>query len=303
MRMHLLVVFVLLLSCSGKTSLPSGANDAAARDAQPGRDVHGDDLAQPPKDAGDDVAERAKNDDLADLAGDFPSHDLGSNDLRPTESAVDAAAADMAGDQANLDGPAVGRSDVAEVDGASGEVGPRCQSILSGLTGDSVDWMASQCAWTSPRDPIAPAAGISLADVAEAMSFRLRVDIDPEAYAHQGYVSAPALAEVGPLSGQGMEVLGPSTGAGPGQYFFDLRWANQVAPSEGLEITLTASFSFACMPAMSRTILATTTAKLVLCRSSSGRLVWRAPGETCDACEGGSPVDAGQDGPADLQLR
>jgi hypothetical protein len=263
MRIHLSVVLVFLLSCSEKTSLPSAADDAAARDAPPGQDVRGDDLAQPPKDAGDDGAR----------------------------------------DQADGDAPAIGSSDVAAVDGPGGEVGPRCGAILPGLMGDSVDWMAGQCGWMSPADPIAPAAGLSLADVADAMSFRVRVDIDPEAYVHQGYVSAPALAEVGPLSGQGMEVLGPSAGTGPGQYVFDLRWANQVAPKEGLEITLTATFDFACEPTMSRTILATTTAKLVLCRSSSGRLVWRVPGEACDTCEVGSPVDAGTDGPADGQLR
>jgi hypothetical protein len=291
MRMHFLVVLAFPLSCSEKTSLLSSANDAAARDAQPGQDVHGDDR----KDAGVDAPERARNDDLADLAWDLPSRDLGYNDSGPTEIAVDAAAADLAWDQADRDGPAVGRSDVAVVDGASGEVGPRCQAILPGPKGDSVDWMASQCGWTSVRDPIAPVAGISLADVGEAMSFRIRVDIDPEAYAHQGYVSAPALAEVGPLAGPGMEVLGPSAGTGQGQYFFDLRWANQVAPRKGLEITLTASFSFACTLAMSRTIPATTTAKLVLCQSGSGKLVWRAPGETCNTCEVSSPVDAGTD--------
>jgi hypothetical protein len=297
MRIRLLPILVLACSCSGKTSLGPGADDAAASDAQPGADARGDDVAPPQKDAEvDATADSWKGSDLAGLAGDLPGRDLGGKDSGSTDRAVDAAVGDLVGDHVDRDGPGAGRGDVATVDGGGEEAGPPCQVVVPAQKGDTVGWMASQCGWTSPQDPGAPVAGIALPGTAEAMSFRLRVDIDPEAYAHEGYVSAPSLAEVGPLSGQGMEVLGPSAGVGQGQYFFDLRWANEVAPREGLRITLTASVSFACSPAMSRTIPATTTAELVLCRSSSGGIVWRAPGETCDTCDAGSPVDAGTDG-------
>jgi predicted CxxxxCH...CXXCH cytochrome family protein len=83
-----------------------------------------------------------------------------------------------------------------------------------------------------------------------------------------------------------MEVVGPSAGPAKRQYLFDLHWANQFAPKEGLRLTLTATFSFTCAPASSRAIAATTTAELILCRSSAGGLAWTPVGGPCDCGAG-----------------
>jgi hypothetical protein len=122
------------------------------------------------------------------------------------------------------------------------------------------------------------------------MSFRVRVDIDSELCTHHGYVSAPSLAEMGPLgTNQGMDIGERIVGEVAGQYFFDLRWANQVAPRDGMAIRLTVTFSFACSPEMSSTLSATTTVQLLLCRNETGLLVWKAPGETCETCAAWPP--------------
>lgn len=300
MRIRLFPILFLVCSCSAQTGLAPGADAAAAKDGRPLAD--GDDGRRAANDAEANApADSSKNNDvLPDIIGDLPGRDLGGPGSGLADGVVDAAVADLASEHLALDELGDGHGEVAALDGVPEEAGPSCQAVAA--TGNTVAWMASQCGWTSPRDPGAPAAGMVLPAMADAMSFRVRIDIDPETYVHQGYVSLPVLTEAGPLSAQGMEVLGPTAGDAEGQYFFDLRWANQVAPREGLRITLTASFSFACSLSMSRTIPATTSADLVLCQSGSAWPVWRAAGGPCD-CTAGSPVDAGTDGQAGSQLR
>lgn len=164
------------------------------------------------------------------------------------------------------------------------------QRLVPAVKGDTAGGMADECNWGSPDDPGAPAMAIALSGPAEAMSFRIRVAIHASAYAHQGYVSEPSLT--GPLSGLGMDVRGPRPGATRGEYFFDLLWISPLAPEEGMTITLSATFSFACSPSMSLTFDATTTIELLLCREGAGRLAWRGPGQTCDTGEAGLSHDA-----------
>lgn len=278
MRVRSLPIFVLVCSCTEQTGLRRGDGAAAGSDGRGFADAS--DVAPGTKDAGIEAVT-----DGAIPATDLPMVHADGADSTLLDSAAEGLVADAVWDRAGADDTADLR-DVPALDGTAADANSGCQLVVAQMTGDTVGGMANECAWTSVTQPSAPAAAIAVTEVTEAMSFRVRVDLDPETYFHQGYVSAPSLTEVGPLSIQGMDVSGPIAGTSKGQYFFDLRWANQVAPREGMRITLTASFSFACAPAMSRTIPASAKAELILCRGSSRTLVWRGPGESCDLCVG-----------------
>jgi hypothetical protein len=273
MNLRTLAVLLVLCSCSEQTAIVPSTGDASASDGR--TDLRAD-----------DVASSAKVDSAHDLGEDLRDREVAVSDATPMDGTMDVA------------------QDLATVDSLGVEAGTGCQSIIAGipgLEGSTVGWAATECSWASPVDVQAPTAAMALADLAEALSFRVRVNVASEIYAHQGYVSAPVLTAVPSLGGPVMEVIGPVADAPQGQYFFDLRWANQMAPREGMQISLTATFAFACQPAMSRTIDATTTVKLALCRTATGSPVWRAPGQPCDACD--TAVDGGTDGPVARQYR
>lgn len=188
--------------------------------------------------------------------------------------------------------------------GAAGTAGGQnagrpSETTVAPQAGDTAGRMADLCDWSTPGKSDRPAASIAVLGKAEARSLRVRVVIDPSAYAHKGYVSKPSLSVIGPRSDRGMDLDAYSGGDAQGEYFFDLRWVSPLTPREGMKITLTVTFSFACAPQNSSTFDATTTAELVLCRGDGGGLVWRGPGEICELWNDPSASDSGA---ADSQL-
>jgi hypothetical protein len=145
--------------------------------------------------------------------------------------------------------------------------------------GDTVKVIDTLCAWSAGPEPNAPAAVIHAVAGADPRVVTAVIDLSPEIFRGNGFVSLPAVT----TSNSSVTVGAVRKTDQSNRFEVDLTWPAGFVPTQGTGLSVTVSVNFVCEPQMSSTRAVKVTGQLSLCKDGAG-VAWKGSGESCTVC-------------------